>query len=102
MSLSDRLETLSRSVRNFLRNPSESVRILAGPPPKFVLASDMARQWGTATNSQMHESGATVDQEVSPNPLQAYFDGINEGPGVWNSNSITGTYTSSLAVKSLL
>ena len=48
MSLSSKLETLSSCVRNLLRYPRESLRVLTWPPPNFVVrGSDMARSGKT-------------------------------------------------------
>ena len=85
MSLSTKLQTLSGCVRNLLRNPGESVRILCCPPPYFaVRGTEYGRQWGTSTNGNTSKSAPVIREPQNyPNPLEAYFDGIKEGAGVW-------------------
>ncbi len=108
MTLTSKLATLSKCVRNLLCNPRESVRRLAGgpePAPRAdaarqgeaagedqvqisaaarVRAADLARRWEPDSNSQHLESCAALrGQDDSPNPLRAYFDAVREGPGVW-------------------
>jgi hypothetical protein len=87
MSLSNKLQTLSRCITNLVRNPRESVRTLAYPQPYFaMLGSEYARQWEATTNGPILKSATTVRaQENYPNPLETYFDGIREGPGVWKA-----------------
>jgi len=108
MSLSSKLATLSKCLKNLLRNPRESVRKLAGSPEPAraadvvrqreatgqydsqanaasrVRGAEFARQWQANSNSQFLESCAALRAEDnSPNPLRAYFDAVKEGPGVW-------------------
>ena len=105
MSLSSKLETLAKCARNLLRSPRESLRKLAASPEPAdvappsqaagqgpghaaaeprVRAAELARKWQACANSQLLESRAAGQcQDDSPNPLRAYFDAVQEGPGVW-------------------
>ena len=66
------LGRLSSCVTQLLRRPRESLHNLTGLP-EIARGADLARRWAT-TGAGGTDPG---------NPLRAYFDALEEGPGVW-------------------
>src|SRR5450432_1099775 len=76
MSLLSKISRASQVIGGFLSKPNENVRRVSYLP-EYARGGEVARVWrGTANSEQSVGSGPL-------NPLQSYFDGITEGPGVW-------------------
>jgi hypothetical protein len=83
VSILYRINRLWKGFANLARIPGQSVYELSRLPER-VRGADMARAWKTTLDSQRRKSCADVrDLDGLPNPLRAYFDSIEEGPGVW-------------------
>ena len=81
MSLSCRLQRLMTRFRHLWRNPPEGERY---GQPDILRGVNFARQWATDPDSRHLESSAVAqNQNDSSNPLRAYFDALQEGPGLW-------------------
>ena len=77
-----RRRLLAACARTLIRKPRESVGQLATLPER-VRGAELARHWRAVTTERLDPAGAAEGQHAFPNPLRAYFDGVQEGPGVW-------------------
>jgi Methyltransferase domain len=83
MSFSSKIFRASHVFRGLVAKLSENVRRINNLP-EYVRGIDVARLWKPEVNSEASEDrNFESDRKAPINPLESYFDGITQGPGVW-------------------
>lgn len=79
MRLSRVLKAAGKCCQALATSPVASLKQLSHVPAQ-VHAANYARDW----TKSLDETGKTEDDlAIENNPLRKYFEGVNEGPGIW-------------------
>jgi hypothetical protein len=89
MPLPKSVSALANFVAALSRSPRVGARDLANLPARLRGAA-VAADWQT-------QPSAAGEPAATPNPLEAYFDGVTEGPGVWKWRHYFDAYHRHLA-----